>query len=55
MSDPLGNYFNLSEYVEMLLKQGKRSQDPEFKTLMLIYGREKIVEMAKEWLQRDES
>lgn len=43
----------LEQYVELLLRQGKRSQDEDFKTLMRVYGRQKIIDMAKAILERE--
>jgi hypothetical protein len=37
----------IDQYIEELLRMGKRSQDPDFQSLMLIYGKERIVTIAK--------
>lgn len=42
----------LDDYIEMLLRLGKRSQDPEFKTLMDLFGKDRVVKIAKQILAR---
>lgn len=48
------NYaWTLKDYVHSLLKQGKKSTDSEFQILFKIYGRDKIVPMAMEYLEEN--
>ena len=42
----------LTEYIENLLKLGKRSKDTEFQSLFAIYGQERITKMAQEALKK---
>lgn len=42
----------LAEHIENLLRDGKRSQHPDFQTLFTVYGKDKVVAMAKEILDR---
>lgn len=46
----------LQRYVKSLLRDGKRSQHPDFQTLFRLYGQDRIVTMAKQALEeiRDE-
>lgn len=44
---------SLKDYIRILLKDGKRSEHPNFKLLFLIYGREKVIELAKEVLEEE--
>lgn len=46
-------FITLDEYVEKLLKDGKRSNHPDFQLLFRVYGKEKITEIARRILQRE--
>jgi hypothetical protein len=46
---------SLAEYIETLLRQGKRSDHDDFKVLMDVWGRDKIVALAKDVLARIKS
>jgi len=46
-------FITLDEYVEKLLKEGKRSQHPDFQLLFSVYGKDKITEMAKRILSKE--
>lgn len=43
-------WVTLEDYIEDLLKKGKRSKDAEFKLLFSVFGLEKIKEIAKKKL-----
>jgi hypothetical protein len=45
----------LKEYVESLLKMGKRSQAPEFQTLMKAFWwrKDDIIKWAREFIEKD--
>jgi hypothetical protein len=45
------DWFLLKDYVEDLLKDGKRSQHEDFQMLFRIFGEERITKMAKEILE----
>lgn len=45
----------MSEYVESLLKNGKKSDHEDFKILFNIFGQEKITKIAKEILQKEKN
>lgn len=53
MNHLVGPRVTLRDYVEELLKQGKRSKHPDFQTLFEIYGKDKIVDMAREILEKE--
>lgn len=42
----------LNEYIEKLLLDGKRSQHEDFQVLFRVFGKDRIVEMAKEILAK---
>lgn len=46
-------YVELRDYIELLLKQGKRGNHSDYAILFKIFGKEKIVEIAKDILQRE--
>lgn len=48
-------FTQLSEYVESLLKNGKKSDHEDFKILFNIFGQEKITKIAKEILQKEKN
>ena len=43
----------LRDYVLTLLRDGKRANHPDFGPLFMVYGRDKIVDMAKELLAEE--
>lgn len=46
------DWFQLQDYVEKLLLEGKRSQHEDFQLLFRIFGEERIRKMAEESLER---
>lgn len=46
------DWFQLSDYVEKLLRDGKRSQHEDFQMLFGVFGEERITKMAKEMLEK---
>lgn len=46
-------FITLDEYVEKLLKEGKRANHPDFQLLFSVYGKDKIVAMAKRILEKE--
>jgi len=49
------DWFQLQDYVEKLLLEGKRSQHEDFQMLFRIFGEERIRKMAKEILEKMKS
>lgn len=45
--------WTLEDYVRALLKDGKRSQHPDFQALFVAFGKERITEMAKRLLEAE--
>lgn len=48
------DWLELRDYIKSLLISGKRSQDPEFKTLMRFFTRDRVVSLAKQILKEIE-
>lgn len=46
-------WFEFRQYIESLLLDGKRSQHPDFQVLFNVFGREKVIAIAKEILERE--
>lgn len=46
------DWFLLNDYIEDLLKSGKRSQHEDFQMLFRIFGEERITKMAKALLEK---
>lgn len=44
---------SLKDYIRILLKDGKRSEHKDFRLLFLIYGKDKVTEIAKEVLNEE--
>jgi hypothetical protein len=47
------NWYQLPEYIESLLKDGKRSQHEDFQVLFRVFGKDRIVKLAKEILEKE--
>lgn len=45
--------WNLEKYVEALLKDGKRSQHEDFQILFRVFGKQRIVKIATELLDKE--
>lgn len=45
--------WTLNDYVKSLLKDGKRSQHPDFQRLFLVFGEAKIREIAEKLLKEE--
>lgn len=45
------DWLKLEDYIHFLLDEGKRSGHSDFHILFKIYGKDKIVEMAKKYLE----
>lgn len=45
----------LEDHIQGLLRDGKRSQHEDFKLLFRVYGRDKIVEIAKRFLEQEKA
>jgi hypothetical protein len=54
---PWSQATTLEDYIRTLLKEGKRSKDPEFQTLMRIYSKREpsIAETARRILQEEKA
>lgn len=50
---PSKDWTTLEDYVLSLLKDGKRSNHPDFQSLFLIYGKAKVTEMAQKLLRKE--
>jgi len=47
------DWATIDVYIESLLKDGKRSQHPEFQLLFAIFGKDRITKIAKAILEKE--
>lgn len=47
--------WTLEDYVRALLKDGKRSQHPDFQALFVAFGRDRVIEIAKRLLEAEKA
>lgn len=47
----MNKFLPLEKYIELLLKDGKRSQHEDFQILFGLFGKERVTKIAKEFLE----
>lgn len=52
MEQEAKNWMQLEEFIETLLRAGKRSQHEDFQMLFRIFGEQRITKIAKEMLEK---